>query len=70
MEIHINKFIQRPDLRAKHMEICKNYKNSKMLAKANVKFEVIRSWWHSSSAASRSDLEELNWLSFWHFQVE
>jgi hypothetical protein len=65
MEIHINRLIQGPHLKAKHMEICKNYKNSKTLVKTNANFEVIRYWWHSSSATSGSDLEEFNhWLSF------
>lgn len=41
MEIHINTLIQGPHLWAKHMEICKNYKNSKTLAEANANFDVI-----------------------------
>jgi hypothetical protein len=71
LELHTNRLIQGLHLWAKHMELCKNYKKSKTLAKANAKFEVIRSWWHSFCESLSIDLEELNhWLSFWHFQVE
>jgi hypothetical protein len=60
MEIHTNKLIQMPHLHVKHMEICKNYKNSKTFDEANANFEVIRSWWHSFGATSRNNLEEFN----------
>jgi hypothetical protein len=70
MEIHINRLIQMLHLRAKHMEICSNYKKSKMLDEVNAKFEVLRSWWYSTGAARGIDLEEFNhWLAFWHFQI-
>jgi hypothetical protein len=52
-------------------KFAKTIRIPKCFAEANVNFEVIRSWWHSSSVESGNDLEELNhWLSFWHFQVE
>jgi len=46
-----------PHLRAKNMEICNNYKNSKTLDETNVDFEVLRSWWHLTNVATRTHLE-------------
>jgi hypothetical protein len=60
MEIHTNKLIHVHRLKAKHMEICNNYKNSITLDETNAIFESVRSWWHSTCVATRIDLEELN----------
>jgi hypothetical protein len=52
------------------MEICNNYKNSKITNEVNTNFEVVKPWWHSSRITSRTNLEDLNhWLSFWHFYI-
>jgi hypothetical protein len=47
-----------PNLRAKHMEICNSFKNSKTLDDTNANFEVVKSWWHSTDVAIRTYLEE------------
>jgi hypothetical protein len=52
--------IQVPHLKAKHMEICNNYTNSKTFNETNVIFEVVKPWWHSTNVAIRINLEELN----------
>jgi hypothetical protein len=42
--------------------------NSKILAKTNANFKVIKFCWHSFGQALGTNLEEVNhWLSFWHF---
>ncbi len=67
-KFHTIRLIQMPNLRAKHMEICNDYKNSKTLDEINANFEVVKSWWHSTNVAIRTYLKEFkNWLTFWHF---
>lgn len=68
MEIHTNRLIWVPHLKAKHMEICNHYKNSKTFDEATAKFEVLRSWWLSFNIVIGTNLEKINhWLAFWHF---
>ncbi len=57
-KFHTIILIQVPNLRAKHMEICNSFKNSKTLDDTNANFEVVKSWWHSTDVAIRTYLEE------------
>jgi hypothetical protein len=49
--------------------LCKQYKDSKMMDEAELRFLAIRAWWLSSGAASKDAIRDLNlWLAFWHFR--
>jgi hypothetical protein len=51
-----------------HKQICKDYKDAKIMDDAETKYHVIRSWWLSSGAASEENIIGLSeWLGFWHY---
>ena len=48
-----------------------DYKDAKTMDDAKTKYNVIRSWWLSSGAASEEGiLGLLEWLDFWHFRYK
>jgi hypothetical protein len=56
-------------LQFQHKQICKDYKDVKIMDDAETKYHVIRSWWLSSGAASKEGILGFSeWLGFWHFR--
>ena len=63
----IQKYIK-ASLQSQHKQLCKDYKNAKIIDKADIKHHVIWSLWLSSGVATEVDiLGLLEWLGFWHF---
>ena len=58
----------KPFLQFQHKQICKDYKDVKIMDDAETKYHVIRSWWLSPGTTSEEGiLGLLEWLVFWHF---
>ena len=68
LDRHTRQLIK-PELQAKHLELCHEYR--KCRSKADAAVASIKAWWFSSGACSESSLKELtSWLDFWHFRYE
>ena len=65
---HTQKYIKEA-LQHQHITLCKQYKDSKSMDQAEVRYLAIRSWWLSSGAVVEEALHHLDhWLAFWHFR--
>lgn len=68
LQKHTKKFI-RGSFQHQHTQLCKQYKDSKIMDEAETRYLAIRSWWLSSGAADEEALHHLDhWLAFWHFR--
>ena len=57
------------DLQGQHRRLCKEYKDSKSMEEANIKYLAIRLWWLSSGSTTDEGLFRLDLsLAFWHFR--
>ena len=55
-------------LQVQHKQLCKDYKDAKIIDEAETKYHVICSWWLSFGAATEESILDLSeWLGFWHF---
>lgn len=55
-------------LQFQHKQLCKDYKDAKIIDKADIKHHVIWSLWLSYGVATKADILGLSeWLGFWHF---
>ena len=56
------------EFQEQHRLLCKQYKDSKMSAVAEVRYLAIRAWWQSCGAVDDAALKQLDqWLAFWHY---
>ena len=61
----------KPSLQFQYKQICKDYKDAKIIDDAETKYHVILSWWLSSGVASEEGILGLSeWLGFWHFRYK
>ena len=61
----------KPELQAKHIELCHKYQSCTCKADAELALAALKAWWFSSGACSESSLKELtSWIDFWHFRFE
>ena len=57
------------EFQEQHRLLCKQYKDSKMSAEAEVRYLAIRAWWQSCGAVDDAALKQLDqWLAFWHYR--
>ena len=68
LECHMKQLIK-PELQARHIELCQEYRKCYTIVEANATAVAICAWWYSSGGViSDVGMKELNdWLSFWHF---
>jgi hypothetical protein len=65
---HTEKLIAK-SFRNQHITLCKEYKDAKSMADADLMYQELRTWWYSSGAATEDAIRELEeWLAFWHFR--
>ena len=70
LDRHTKQLIK-PELQARHIELCDDYRKCRSKADANSAMAVIKAWWFSSGACSESAMKDLtSWLDFWHFRYE
>ena len=65
---HHTRQLIKPELQAKHMELCHEYRKCRTKVDADLAVASIKAWWFSSGACLENALKELtSWLDFWHF---
>ena len=68
---HHTKQLLKPELQAKHMELCYEYRKCRSKADVDLAVTSIKAWWFSSDACSESAVKEFtSWLDFWQFCYE
>ena len=68
LQKHTQKYIK-ADLQCQHTTLCKQYKDSKSMEEAEIRYLAICSWWLSSGATTEDAIHHLeHWLAFWHFR--
>ena len=70
LDRHTKQLIK-PELQARHIELCNDCRKCRSKADADLAMASIKEWWFSSGACSESALKELlSWLDFWHFRYD
>ena len=65
---HTHKPIKQ-SLQQQHIALYKQYKESKSVDEAEIRYLAIRSWWLSSGATTEDSIHHLDhWQAFWHFR--
>ena len=64
LDRHTKQLIK-PELQAKYIELCHEYRRCTCKADANLVLAVLKAWWFLSGACSESSLKELtSWIDF------